>query len=178
MAVKREQARTFLRRTGATKAEIDTALGDAPTRGPLPYAQKGQSGQDRQRSYGAKRTFSRLIGRNFSSNFERRIADRLWRRQEAGEISDLTFQPRVTLLGCVRMVPDFRYVEDDRVIHHEAKGFANDRWRMQRKLWAQLGPTEYRVTHQKGTDEVITPRPSDELIELVQRYLKEKHDTQ
>ncbi|HUX01344.1 MAG TPA: hypothetical protein VMY35_10245 [Phycisphaerae bacterium] len=166
-AISRDDARKFLKRAGVAQEHIDRQLGEVGE--PIP---KVRNAHTRREGYGAKRTASHVIGRNFRSDFERRVAERLWARQKAGEISELTFEPRVKLLGVVAMIPDFRYIEDGQVIHHEAKGYADQRWNMQRKLWALVGPTEYRVTHMRGPDEVIRPAPNDELIELVLNWLR------
>ena len=171
-AISRDDARKFLKRAGVAPEHIDRQLGEVGE--PIPKPTRPST---RERSYGAQRTYSDMIGRNFASNFERRVAEKLWLRQKGGEISDLVFQPRVKLLGCISMVPDFRYVEDGQLIHHEAKGFADDRWRLQKAVWAQVGPGQYRVSRQKGPDEIIFPWPSDELIRLVWNWLKEHpHD--
>lgn len=170
MGIPKEQAVKFMKHAGKSDADIKAELGGMP-RGPIPWAEKGRSGHTRRENYGAVRTYSELIGRHFPSNWERIVGERLWRWQEEGKISDLAFQRNVTLLGCVHMRVDFRYVEDGVLIHHEAKGFGDKRWNMQRNLWALVGPTEYRVSHQRGPDEIIRPRPSDELIEIVKKHL-------
>ncbi len=138
-----------------------------------PYADKGKR-PTRKGGYGAVKTYSELIGRTFASKFERKVAETLWFRQKAGEISELAFQRGVTLLGCIRMRPDFRYIEDGQLIYHEAKGFADDRWRTQRRIWEIAGPTPYKITMAKGPDIIINPKPSVEMIEIVLRHL-EKH---
>lgn len=161
-----------MKRAGKTPEEIEAEIGP---RTAISFAEKGKSGHNRQLNYGAVRTYSDLIGRHFPSNWERIVGERLWRQQEEGKISDLAFQRNVVLLGCIRMRVDFRYTEDGQTIHHEAKGFADDRWKMQRSVWALVGPTEYRVARQKGPDEIIRPRPSDELIDIVTRHLKEEY---
>jgi len=111
--------------------------------------------------YGAKKTYSDMIGRHFDSAGECSCAETLWLRQKAGDISDLKFQPKVDLLGFVRMRPDFRYVEDGETIWHEFKGFATDRWFLCKKLWGQFGPGEYRVSYARRPMEIIRPRMSE-----------------
>ena len=125
--------------------------------------------------YRNKRTRSEILNRNFHSDGERRMAEYLYAMEQDGDISDLKFQVSVTLLGCVTMRPDFSYIEDGELIHHEFKGFPTDTWRLQKKLWSQVGPTEYRVST-KGqlwpAGEIIRPRPSDELCRYVERFLR------
>ena len=137
-------------------------------------------GRTRKDGYGAKRTYSDMIGRHFPSALERRVGETLWLRQKAGEISDLTFQPRVLLIDAddaknrIRMIPDFRYVEDGRTIWHEAKGNEDARWLLQVRLWSQFGPGEYHVTF-GGTKpmRIIHPKLGKALCDLVRR----RHDS-
>ncbi len=138
--------------------------------GALPY----DNPAGRPSKYHNVRSYSDLIGRNFHSNGERRMAEILYVRQEAGELSKLRFQVRVKLLGCVVLIVDFAYVEDGQPIHHEFKGLKTDTWRLQRKLWGLVGPTVYRVSYKPTwpATELITPKPSDELIEYVLDYLR------
>ncbi len=76
--------------------------------------------------YNAKRTWSSLCKRYFSSKREAVHGEELWLLQMAGEISELTFQvpfilstkPKITV------TIDFRYKEKDgTVIHEDSKGF-------------------------------------------------------
>lgn len=123
--------------------------------------------------YKARRTKSEILGRVFHSDGERKYAEQLALRQKAGEISDLRFQVRVTLLGCVRMIVDFSYFDNqlDCQVWDEYKGFETDKWQLQKKIWAQVGPGVYRITKASGRqEELIYPEPSNELVELVRRY--------
>lgn len=120
-------------------------------------------------------TRSDIIGRNFQSDGERRMAEYLYAMEQAGDISDLKFQVQVKLLGCVTMRPDFSYVEDGELIIHEFKGFPTDTWRMQKKLWALVGPGPYRISRAGQlwpASEIIIPRVSDELIGMVLQALQ------
>ncbi len=160
MAITYEAARVLMRRAGRSEEQIDSELGEK------------QPGKNK---FNAKRTYSDVIGRHFHSDAERRFAEVLWWRQEAGEISDLTFQCSVKLLGCIAMRPDFRYVEDGETIWHEFKGFATDKWRLQKKVWEQVGPGEYRISYERKNGyrtDVIFPQPGDELVALVQKHLQ------
>lgn len=77
MAISREQGSTFMKRAGKTPEQIEAAIG---TRCAKPYSDKGREVHDRKHGYGARKTYSEMIGRNFASNFERLVAERLWRR--------------------------------------------------------------------------------------------------
>jgi len=158
MAISTDDARQFMKRAGKTPDQIAAELGTA-------QAEPAKS------KYHNRRTYSDTIGRNFHSGGECRFAEVLWARQQAGEISGLKFQPSVKLLGVVSMRPDFFYVENGKPIYHEFKGFKTDTWGMQKRLWSLVGPCEYRVKHMRGTDEVIFPKPSPELIRIVLEHL-------
>jgi len=134
-----------------------------------PYISKTPTKDGARTKYGNSRTYCEIIGRTFDSLWERTVARRLWARQQAGEISDLTFQVTVDLLGCVRMRPDFQYVEDGVLITHEAKGLETPQYRLQRKLWEVVGPTEYRISYQKKADMIIFPEPSKGIQAFVAR---------
>lgn len=165
MSISSEQARAMLRKAGQSPEEISTQL-----TGALPMSGKGYG--ENKPKYGNKRTYSDTVGRNFDSDGERRFGEVLWARQKAGEISDLCFQVSVTLLGAIRMRPDFRYVEDGAIIHHEFKGREMSPWQLQVKIWRLVGPTEYRTTFMGNKpDDAIFPQPNSELIKLVLRHL-------
>ncbi len=160
--ITRKEALELAKRTGMGEEAMSRQL-----QGAAPYIEP----PPKQKKYKNKSTYSDIVGRNFHSAMEARFAEELWARQEAGEISELSYQVKVTLLGCVVMRPDFRYVEDGETIWHEFKGFATDSWRLQRKLWSQVGPGEYRVTYHKKPMDIIRPAPSSELIAYVLRHL-------
>jgi len=164
MAIPRDDARKMLQRAGKSDREIAAALGETMLKSPKPSKYKN------------KRTYSDIIGRNFHSDAERRYGEFLWGRQEAGEIRDLAFQKRVKLLGAVTMIVDFYYFDNDLGdwVYDEYKGFETDKWRLQKKLWEQVGPGIYRVTRSQSNFTVIYPKPSDELIGIVLRHLAEE----
>jgi len=140
-----------------------------------PYISKQAGPKGKRTKFGNTRTHCDIIGRTFDSKWERTVARRLYARQQAGEISDLTFQVTVDLLGCVRMRPDFQYREDGELITHEAKGsrrMETPKYVLQRKLWAIAGPTRYRIAYQVGSDVDMTPRPTDEMVLLVLETLR------
>lgn len=165
-----EDARHLLAKAGVPVEDIDRQLGDkcAPA-----YIDKhgGAPEKDRKPKYKNSRTYSNMIGRWFDSGWECTVAERLWLRQKAGEISDLCFQVNVTLLGCINMRPDFQHIEDGELITHEAKGFETSDYVVKRKLWAISGPTEYRISYEAKTDVIICPRPTDEMRLFVVRNL-------
>ncbi|KKL83688.1 hypothetical protein LCGC14_1972260, partial [marine sediment metagenome] len=80
--------------------------------------------------------YSNKIDRHFHSVEERRWAEKLWKRERAGEISELRFQVRVKLLGIFPMKVDAGSIEDGETIYHEYKGFDTDWAGQMRKLWA------------------------------------------
>jgi len=147
-----------MKRAGKTSKQIDADLGT-------------DQDQPAKPKYHNVRTYSDIIGRNFHSGGECRFAEVLWAMQQAGEISDLKFQQSVKLLGIVSMVVDFSYIENGELIYHEFKGLRTSPWGMQVRLWSLVGPTEYRVKHMRGCDEVIFPKPSPELIRIVLEHL-------
>lgn len=117
--------------------------------------------------YGNNRCYCEILKRKFDSQWERTVARRLHARQQAGEISELSFQVKVCLLGCIHMKPDFQYVEDGELITHEAKGMETPAYVIQRKLWAVAGPTRYRISYQQKTDVDMRPCPTDDMKKLV-----------
>lgn len=165
MAVTREKAERMMIKAGVSKKERDRQLGPAPS--PQPSKMHNI------------RTRSDIIGRNFHSDAERRYAEYLYAKEQAGEIRDLEYQKKVVLLGALSMIVDFRYYDNELgcLVHDEFKGFATDKWRLQRKIWEQCGPTVYRVT-KEHPDPInryhwteIHPKPGPELVVLVLKSL-------
>ena len=152
---------------------VDAQIAEQDERCAAPYVGKtgGTPKNKRPPKYHNERCYSNIIGRWFDSKWERTVADRLCRRARAGEISDLRFQVNITLLGCVRMRPDFQYIEDGELVTHEAKGFETADYVLKRKLWSIGGKTEYRISYQHKTDVVIRPAPTDDMIVLVLQQL-------
>lgn len=153
-------AMALMKRAGLTDEEIDGQLrGKA-----LTVAEAKRIGK-RVGKYSNIRTWSPLTGRTHASAGEAKWAGGLVLRRRAGEITDLEFQRPVTLPGGSRMIPDARYVENGRLIHHEFKGFATKGWEKQVELWRLIGPTEYRITYLgKREDDVIVPEMPDGLL--------------
>jgi hypothetical protein len=161
MGMSRDAASRMMRRAGMPDAAIEQRLG--PERG--------------QSKYHANRTFSEVFHRQFHSDAERRYAEHLHWLQEKGKISGLELQKRVKLMGCVTMLVDFYYIEDGSEVWNEFKGFPTDKWKLQVKLWEQVGPGEYRVTREVKSDRFdpyrhdrIFPKPSQELIDQIKPY--------
>lgn len=161
------------------------ALRQMESKGATPYVAK----------YRNLRAQSVVTGRTHHSRGEASFADVLAVLEHEMVIGALVCQPRVKLMGCVAMIPDFRFtvvdaanlphgletLRDGETVHLEYKGFATSTWALQRRLWEQVGPTVYVVVRKKSGDklypytyEIIRPQPSDELIELVKQHMKEK----
>ena len=74
--------------------------------------------------YGARRTFSALCGREFSSKLEAKRAEELRLLEMDGQISDLQYQVKFVLSRKPRVsiTIDFSYVENGERKFEEAKG--------------------------------------------------------
>lgn len=100
--------------------------------------------------YGNKRSesslFTKLAGRSFQSTIERKRAELLCIREDAGEISGLRFQPEYFLTDAeIGYHADFEYQENGRTIVEEVKGFRTERWKLIRRLWRVYGPHLMKV---------------------------------
>ena len=161
MSIPAATARRLMERAGLSPEEIDAQLPNMP----------------QESKYHSKRAWSEAFQRTMHSVAEAKFGDWLYDKVYRGEITDLKPQARVLLLGCVVMVVDFFYREDGEPIWHEFKGFATAKWKLQKKLWEQVGPGEYRVTYPRrgGVEyyhtETIHPRPSDELIDFARPFV-------
>ena len=160
-------AREAGRRQGAT-ASVEAQLTEP---GAAPYI---ATPKDIDSKYHNRRTWSPIFHRHFDSAAEMRFAETvLHPRRVAGEISDLKCQARVDLLNCMHMIVDFSYTEDGgRTVWHEFKGQPTGRWVLQRKVWEELGPGEYRVSFADRPDLVIFPVPGPRVICRVLQYLE------
>ncbi len=167
MVIPRDKAKRWMEKSGQSEAQIAKQLGSVLA-GSAPS------------KYRNKRTQSDIIGRTFHSDAERRYAEVLYAKEQAGDISGLTFQVHIKLLGVVAMRPDFYYLEGGEPIWNEFKGFATDTWRMQRRIWEVCGPGHYRVTKEVKNGyahDDIYPSPSDAMIQVVLKYLlRENND--
>jgi hypothetical protein len=74
--------------------------------------------------YHAKRTYSNLCGRWFSSIVEAKRGEELHLLMLAGEIAELEYQPTYLLSKKPKITytPDFRYVEHGEIIVEDVKG--------------------------------------------------------
>ena len=74
--------------------------------------------------YGAKRTWSELCGRMFASKAEARRGEELYALELYGAISNLEYQPKFLLSEKPKITytPDFKYIEDGKVIYEDVKG--------------------------------------------------------
>lgn len=174
-----EDARHLLHKAGVPVEDIDRQLGGAN-----PYDDKLGMKNRPKAKYSNVRTYSPVINRWFDSGWECAVAERLWYRQQAGEISNLIFQVNVTLLSGrdargtpwrIGMRPDFQYILDGELITHEAKGAETEKYKLQRRLWEVLGPTRYIVEYQKGDDTDIRPKPNAGMMRLAIRWLVREH---
>ena len=97
--------------------------------------------------FGAKRTWSEMIGRDFASGAECDRAELLWQMQGAALIRDLTFQPPVRLSAAkIQYTPDFRYTDEAGVlVWEEVKGLESEGYRIRENLWGAYGPGPLRV---------------------------------
>jgi hypothetical protein len=82
-------------------------------------------------------------GHWFHSGLEESVYCILKRRQEAGEIEILQCQDAIYLTRArIKYEVDFKCKEvaTGKIFWAEAKGFANERWPMKKKLWKFYGP--------------------------------------
>lgn len=83
-----------------------------------------------------------LDGYSFGSKLEAAVYQILKLRMKAGEIKSIQVQDHVYLTDArIGYVVDFKCTTPtDTVFWVEAKGYANDRWPMKKKLWKYYGP--------------------------------------
>lgn len=74
--------------------------------------------------YRAKRTYSEVCGRCFSSKAEARRGEELWLTEQAGVIDDLQYQVPYVLCQKpnIKIKIDFTYWLDGEIIHEDVKG--------------------------------------------------------
>ena len=115
--------------------------------------------------YGNKQT--QYSGYSFASKLEAAVYQILKLREKAGELVVLQTQAHVYLSEArIGYVPDFmcKNLKTGEVFYVEAKGFANDRWPILKKLWAAYGPGTLEIwmgnyTHPQLA-ETIVPKES------------------
>jgi hypothetical protein len=83
-----------------------------------------------------------LDGYSFGSKLEASVYQILKLRMKAGEIAAIQVQDHIYLTDAkIGYIPDFKCTAPDGSFFWvEAKGYANDRWPMKKKLWKFYGP--------------------------------------
>lgn len=108
----------------------------------------GNFKREKGRKYGNKKVEG-TPGHWFDSRLEKALFDRLSLQERGGEISDLSHQPGTVFLSKARIQyrPDFRFTntQTKEVEYAEAKGFANDKWPLKKKLWKHYGPAPLHI---------------------------------
>lgn len=98
-------------------------------------------------------------GHSHRSALEISVCELLLLRERAGELKLLQCEDHVYLtLARIGYVPDFK-VQDCKtgeVFWVEAKGFANDRWPMKKKLWRYYGPGRLEIWMGTASRPVLT----------------------
>lgn len=86
-------------------------------------------------------------GYSFASKLEAAIYQILKLRMHAGEIKSIQCQDHIYLtLARIEYQPDFKCIDaNGEVFHVEAKGYANDKWPMKKKLWKYYGPNKLEI---------------------------------
>lgn len=87
--------------------------------------------------YGARRTWSELCQRTFSSKAEARRGEDLCLLQRAGEISDLQYQVKFVLCKSpkVTITVDFSYKENGETVLEDQKGWGETREFRVKRIW-------------------------------------------
>lgn len=102
----------------------------------------------------------------FDSKLECAVHGELLLLERAGIIRDLQHQPGTVFLSQARIQyrPDFRFINCDtgKIEYAEAKGYADPKWPLKKKLWKFYGPgklTIYGGSYRKVSIlEVIEPK--------------------
>ena len=78
-------------------------------------------------------------------------------RMKAGEITGIQVEDHVYLtLARIGYVVDFKCATLTGIIYVEAKGFANDRWPIKKKLWKFYGPAPLEIWQGTYTNPKLT----------------------
>jgi len=118
----------------------------------VPGRRGNKHGARRSRGSGA---FPEIRDRNFDSGFEADVAQMLCIRLYAKEISDLQFQPTISLTEAhISWKIDFSYIENGQLYYHEAKGFGSREYALKLKLYKVYGPAPLRVQQGSKTNSV------------------------
>jgi len=100
-------------------------------------------------------------GRSFDSKAEASLYDMLWLREKAGEITELKCQVQIHLTRArIIYKPDFSFIENDKLIYAEFKGFSTAIWALKKRLYKVYGPGPLRIYGGKAgyvrfTEEII-----------------------
>jgi hypothetical protein len=133
----------------AGRAVIKTQFGGGATPASVPAKA--------HKLHAQRATSAMLDGHSFPSRLERDVAESLFLLQKAGVISDLRFQQSVQLGADVKWKCDFSYLQDGRIIYHEAKGFEDGEYRRKRKLFIKYRSEELRISKRgKGNGHYIS----------------------
>ena len=109
-----------------------------------------------------------LDGHSFGSKLEAAVYQLLKFRMKAGEIQSIQVQDHIYLTDArIGYIPDFKCTAPDgSVFWVEAKGYANDRWPIKKKLWKFYGPGPLEIwmgNHKNPTlTETIIPKKERE----------------
>lgn len=85
---------------------------------------------------------------SFASKLEASVYTIIKSRENAGEIEFIQHQDHVYLTRArIHYIPDFkcRDKKTGEIFWIEAKGYANDRWPMKKKLWKFYGPGRLEI---------------------------------
>jgi len=100
----------------------------------------------KKNKYGAQSAFCRNAHYHRSKG-EAGRCDILHLMQHGQAISELKNQPTVKLGITQKYRPDWTYIEDGKLIVEDFKGVEQDRFKMIKRLWPELGEGILRVTH-------------------------------
>lgn len=120
-------------------------------------------GKGNEKKYGQVGT--RLDGYSFGSMLEAMVYLILKDRQRKGELKILQTQDHVYLTDAeIEYIPDFKCLDlrTQEIFWVEAKGFANERWPIKKRLWKYYGPGKLEIwmgTHQSPfLKETVIPK--------------------
>lgn len=169
-AVSPHDAAALMQKAGMSKKEIRRRLGMPPGPDEIIAKAPPRFGKTRRCNYGAKTYHSTIFDRTFKSTGEGKYAEEVLKPLlDAGLIQDLQFEQVAVLFEATVVLhgkstklrqtcrPDYRYIEDGVLWHHEYKGYADARFKFQLALWTIRGPTPYKLTWADRTTDVLYP---------------------
>ena len=95
------------------------------------------------------------LGHSHRSQLEASVCQILQLREKAGELKIVQVEDHVYLSKArIGYIPDFKcqYTSTSEYFWVEAKGFANDRWPIKKKLWKFYGPGSLEIWMGKHTN--------------------------